>query len=467
MPRASKPSFAMAIVLSLAIIGCSSSTITVKEASTEQCPYGGQIFSVDSVDYAVCHGAPGAAGTEGTSGEKGDQGQGATVTAEEPGTNCTYGGLKVQVGSAATYVCNGAPGVKGDQGDQGEAGTSVVVTTVEAGDETCPDGGIIVQVGADTSTQKYICNAAPGEKGDTGEQGEAGTSVVVTTVETGNETCQYGGIIVQVGTDTSTQKYLCNGAPGEAGHSPVITVADVADGICADGGFVVTVDNVTNTVCKGGRFHAAGLELGALAYDDTWTVGGAPLSWRVVHKDGVAGTVTLFATRKVGDQPFRSADWDNRYGNSTARTWLNGTFYATFSAAFASIVTTTSVPWVIENPAAEPSSGVTQDHVFLASRTELGGTSLANEGTVFDWFADSSTAAARRAVGAVYWTRTGNRTEWDGSPVDLTGYYVLENGDLGTGAWVPDTFAMVPALNVDDSAVFVRQADGSYRLLTP
>lgn len=88
------------------------------------------------------------------------------VTTEAPGSNCTNGGTKIQIGAnSVSYVCNGSQGIKGDTGNSGSDGISATITAEIAG-LNCPNGGVKVQVG--TGTPQYVCNGAKGDTGATG-----------------------------------------------------------------------------------------------------------------------------------------------------------------------------------------------------------------------------------------------------------------------------------------------------------
>ncbi|HSW59477.1 MAG TPA: hypothetical protein VLJ60_01695, partial [bacterium] len=125
------------------------------------------------------------AGGKGEKGESGTDGSKALVktATEEPGENCTAGGVKIESGiddgtgnfegdTVVTYVCNGEKGIAGEQGEQGENGengeNTLVKTALEPEGENCINGGVKIETGTDDGTGEfvegtvkttYICNS--------------------------------------------------------------------------------------------------------------------------------------------------------------------------------------------------------------------------------------------------------------------------------------------------------------------
>jgi hypothetical protein len=216
------------------------------------------------------------------------------------------------------------------------------------------------------------------------------------------------------------------------------------------------------TSAVGELIPASELPLGAVVYDDTWEWNEMPLEWRVVNH-GSAGEVTLSSTAGTGARALIAGGWNNRWDQATMRTWLNDDFYNGFSDSFASVVLETDVPWSNTSM-----TGVVTDYVFIASRTELGGTVRVGDGTVFDWFSDQVTAAQRRGDVTgnplIYWTRTGEKTQWSGVWYEMTADYVfMPAGNFASGAWSYDAFETVPVLNIEGDAMF-ELIEGKYRL---
>jgi len=185
------------------------------DVGDSRCPQGGAKFYVGSQTLYACNGEPGSTGADGLQGTAGATGpQGAKGDTGEAGLQ----GPKGDTGDL---------GPRGDTGPQGPAGTSSIVgSSLAVNDPNCPRGGSKFVVGGDTV---YACNGEPGAtgsqglagaRGDTGatgpqgEQGAPGTSVVGSSVGTGDATCFYGGGRFVTGSDTT---YACNGAPGATG----------------------------------------------------------------------------------------------------------------------------------------------------------------------------------------------------------------------------------------------------------
>jgi len=202
----------------------------------------------------------------------------------------------------------------------------------------------------------------------------------------------------------------------------------------------------------GTMIPASELPLGAVVYDDTWEWNEMPLEWRVVNH-GSAGEVTLSSTAGTGARALIAGGWNNRWDQATMRTWLNTDFIGEFSDAFADKILETDVPW-----ANTSMTGVVTDYVFIASRTELGGTDRVGDGTVFDWFSDQAVAAQRRGDVTysypIYWTRTGELAQWGGVWYEMTADYVfMPAGNFSSGAWTYDAFETVPVLNIEGDAI--------------
>lgn len=94
----------------------------------------------------------------------------ATLTPEEPGEECAYGGTRLEVGTdqnddrrvsgdeldSSTVICNGedglpgADGMPGANGQDGSDGASALInTTVLDAGAPCPYGGVLIAAGLD------------------------------------------------------------------------------------------------------------------------------------------------------------------------------------------------------------------------------------------------------------------------------------------------------------------------------
>ena len=117
--REVRPLACIALLALVLAVGCgedgqdaASSLIEESEADQEDCEHGGVVFTAGidetgdgEIDEqtertVVCHGPPGA---DADDGEEGDSGTDAlvTTTEEEPGENCQFGGVRVDVGTDA------------------------------------------------------------------------------------------------------------------------------------------------------------------------------------------------------------------------------------------------------------------------------------------------------------------------------------------------------------------------------
>jgi|GEM_PF-3453289 len=150
------------------------------------------------------------------------------VVDEAAGTNCEYGGKKLETGldingngvldpeeMTIKYVCNGMNGAQGTAGVTGPTGAQGPSGPTGATGATGPHG----TTGATGST------GSTGAQGSTGETGDNGTSAYFnvtpfTAGSEGNNCFETGGFIIESGTTNGiTQtpnptEYLCNGLDG-------------------------------------------------------------------------------------------------------------------------------------------------------------------------------------------------------------------------------------------------------------
>ncbi len=113
----------------LATVGCGNAefsaiqplpTVTSAPATTDQCPAGGTVVSVNDKDTVICNGATGAQGPQGATGNTGAVGN----TGDTGQT-----GAKGDTGAQGPVGSKGDTGAQGPKGDAGQAGS--VVTPVQ------------------------------------------------------------------------------------------------------------------------------------------------------------------------------------------------------------------------------------------------------------------------------------------------------------------------------------------------
>lgn len=196
---------------------------------------------------------------------------------ETPGSNCTNGGIKVEVGidhnsngildreevQSTSYVCNGLDG-----------NTSLTTVTNETRGLNCESGGIQLNSGVDSNRNgileeeeinatAYVCNGLEGKE----------SSTKVTNIGAGAN-CENGGLKINTGvdlnengtlddTEINSTHYVCNGLDGP---SSLIKVIDESAGPdCENGGVKIFsgIDTdrnkiledseilITNYICNG------------------------------------------------------------------------------------------------------------------------------------------------------------------------------------------------------------------------
>lgn len=126
-------------------------------------------------------GTDGMNGTDGTDGADGTDGLTSLIStaAEQPGTNCTNGGFRLDVGldsndngqldveevTSSQYLCNASPT---------DGLSSLIGTMIEQPGENCANGGYRLDVGLDSNgngqldaeevtSSEYLCNADPSD----------------------------------------------------------------------------------------------------------------------------------------------------------------------------------------------------------------------------------------------------------------------------------------------------------------
>ncbi len=183
------------------------------------------------------------------------------VIVEEPGENCSNGGLFIEVGldlnangaldaneaTASYYICNGRDG----------RSTLINVIDEDAGNN-CTAGGLKIEVGEDVnengildeelneiSITRYVCN---GENGG----GNGVNSLIVTTPIEPDTECAEGGVRMDVGIDEDQDgtlqageidatQFICNGSTGDDGNKSLLNITSFrgTQGRCNNGGLSI------------------------------------------------------------------------------------------------------------------------------------------------------------------------------------------------------------------------------------
>ena len=117
----------------------------------------------------------------------------------------------------AVFLAEGAPGAPGTNGKNIVA---TEITTAGLEGHCAGVGGVRVEVEGESSTRKYICNGAQGLQGNPGTPGTNGKNIVATEITTAGlegHCAGVGGVRVEVEGESSTRKYICNGTNGTNG----------------------------------------------------------------------------------------------------------------------------------------------------------------------------------------------------------------------------------------------------------
>ena len=196
------------------------------------------LLVTSAVMFMACSGHSGSNGTNGTNGANGTNGtNGLTalvyVVNEPPGANCTNGGYKLNVGldtnnngildpseiTSSNYICNGTNGL-----------SALVSVVSEPSGTNCAYGGYKMNVGLDTNnngvldpseitSSDYICNGANSGSGGNGGNGGNGFNSLVSIVsEPSGSNCEFGGLKVSTGLDNGNNGGIANDGilqPGE------------------------------------------------------------------------------------------------------------------------------------------------------------------------------------------------------------------------------------------------------------
>jgi hypothetical protein len=165
-------------------------------------------------DFLICNGQDGAS---------------ATVTNLAPGIECPNGGVAVAVGSNTSNICNGSDGQIGPQGPQGVAGQDGKTVSVEVIDY---NGAFVTGCGYQTNTSN---TPVSGKK-------------IIFFINNDSTPNQYNS-----GSDTKLAEYtMCNAKDGLNGtNGDSVSVVDASVANCPNGGITLTVNSVSKHICNG------------------------------------------------------------------------------------------------------------------------------------------------------------------------------------------------------------------------
>ncbi len=195
--------------------------------------------------------------------------------------------------AGAEYVCNGT-----------DAGNSILIDTeaVGAGDENCPNGGVVVYTGVDSNgngvldpseraNSEYVCNGEPAKS----------PLVVNEALDTGDPNCPNGGYAVHVGIDAdgsgtlegeeiTDTLYVCNGRDGQGSTPSGVLQGSYTIANSLDVYFLSAITEITGDLI----IHAPGLS--EVSLPALKKVDGS----LVVHDNNLLATIDMPALEEVG-----------------------------------------------------------------------------------------------------------------------------------------------------------------------
>ena len=198
--------------------------------------------------------------------------------------------------SLLTLAACGGGGGNDPQANAGDHSVAVRSKPLPAGDADCPNGGILVESGIDENgngllddnevdkTEK-VCNGQDGADGSDGSNG-LDALVSTSTINTGDTTCPNGGILVETGIDSnrngsldndevSKSEKLCNGQSGSNGLNSLVAFSDEPAGAnCPYGGMRVDsgLDDNGNGTLESGEIDQTGFVCSHIAGEIGWQV---------------------------------------------------------------------------------------------------------------------------------------------------------------------------------------------------
>ncbi len=204
--------------------------------------------------------------------------------------------LVLAVSLLTLAACGGGGGGNDPQANAGDHSVAVRSKPLSAGDTDCPNGGILVESGIDENgngqlddnevdkTEK-VCNGQDGADGSDGSNG-LDALVSTSTINTGDTTCPNGGILVETGIDSnrngsldsdevSKSEKLCNGQSGANGLNSLVAFSDEPAGAnCPYGGMRVDsgLDDNGNGTLDSGEIDQTGFVCSHIAGEIGWQV---------------------------------------------------------------------------------------------------------------------------------------------------------------------------------------------------
>ena len=247
-------------------------------------------------------------------------------------------------------ACGGGGGGGGNdpQANAGDVSVAVRSKPLPAGDVDCPNGGILVESGIDENGNgllddnevdkaEKVCNGQDGADGADGSNG-LDALVSTSTINTGDATCPNGGILIETGIDSnrngsldsdevSKSEKLCNGQSGSNGLNSLVAFSDEPAGSnCPYGGMRVDsgLDDNGNGTLDSGEIDQTGFVCSHIAGEIGWQV--AEL---ISGSTGTFGSQPQIVTNADGNavtvwqqhDGTRNNIWANRYIPGTGWEW--------------------------------------------------------------------------------------------------------------------------------------------------
>ena len=189
------------------------------------------VFAASLFTLAACGGGGGGGGND----PQANAGDVSVAVRSKPllagDADCPNGGILVESGidengnsllddnevDKAEKVCNGQDGADGADGSNG-LDALVSTSTINTGDATCPNGGILIETGIDSNRNgsldngevnksEKLCNGQDGANGQNGSDGQDGSnglnSLIAFSDEPAGSNCPYGGMRVDSGLDNN------------------------------------------------------------------------------------------------------------------------------------------------------------------------------------------------------------------------------------------------------------------------